>query len=318
MSNVSSINLGNLSVNKSHSAVKLLNLAQYANGPLRLQKKVENGNTVIHLGVRSWSTYFFEKLIATPAQVAKAKLKTQVAIDRDIRSFLHKSGMTMGPSHESIVADLQMKVLGKSILPAPASWDGISGNANAGPNYRPPEVVQTTGKLFHGSGTVPTGLSVAVVSPLQIIADVRLVAEGTFGSKTVADQRRGKVYSMGQFPDIGKTTSANVFKKYYLEKLNAVAAFVQTSAVMELALDAGKDCSDPNLEGARTAAKEFAMAQKREGKHVSIMLTVPKIPTTGDKNTSTVRTIDAKPSGKPNQFSLTSSDDESSEDESSN
>jgi hypothetical protein len=313
MSNVSSISLGNLSANKSRSAVALLNLAQFANGPLRLQKKVENGNTVIYLGVRSWPTYFFEKIIATPAQVAKAKLKTQVAIDRDVRSFLHKSGMTLGRDHESIVADLHMKVLGKSILPVPASTDRTSDVSSTGPNYRPPEVVETKGKLFHGSGIVPTGLSVAKVKPLRIIADVRLVTEGTFTLKTFADQRRGQICSLGQFPDAGKTATINDFKNHYLGKLNAVAAFIQTSAVMELAPDDRETCSSPNLEGARQAATEFAKEQKKQGKHVSIMLAVPELPTIHEKKASTVRTIDTSPTTNRNAILQPSSDSESSE-----
>lgn len=73
MPNVSAVNLSFLNNNKAGSAAALILLADLSNAPLRLQKKVENGVTVKYLGVRSWPTYFFEKLLATPAQKTKAK-----------------------------------------------------------------------------------------------------------------------------------------------------------------------------------------------------------------------------------------------------
>lgn len=311
----SSVNLGNLSVTRKSSAVALLKLAQSSTGPLRLQKKVENGKTVIHLGVRSWSTYFFEKIVATKMEIAKAELKTQVAIERDVRSFLHESGMQLGLENEAIVFLLHEKVLGKPILPAPASEDDANGDSSRRPKFRKSEFVQTTSNLSRGSGTVYTGLSVAVASPLRIIADVRLVTEETYGLKTVTDQRRGLTHSLGHFAKDEKKRNANFFKKHYLDRLNQVAAFVRTSAVLELEKDDGKSCSEANQEGARAAANEFTEMQKGYGKKVSIMLTVPVLPSKQSDKASTTKTIDTGSPLNRNDSSADGSDNEEMESE---
>lgn len=299
MSNVPSVNLSFLSANKSASAVALLRLAELANGPLRLQKKVENDVTVNYLGVRSWSTYFFEKLIATPAQITKAKLKTQNAINRDVRSFLHNSKLTMGSDPESIVAALQSKVVGKSVSPEPVSKGGTNDHSGTGANHRDPEVLQTTGKLFLGTGTVPSGLSVAVVSPLRIIADVRLVNEATFNLHPAGDIRRGLTYSLGVTPPEDMKMGVDDFKKFYLDKLNGLTASVQTSVVMELYRDSGIACSAGNMEGARAAVKEFTGFKKLHGRHVSVMLTVPALPSVEQDDLSSVKEIDTSPTIAP-------------------
>ncbi|MDB5758786.1 MAG: hypothetical protein JWM30_2075 [Burkholderia sp.] len=313
MPNVRSVNLSALSKSPSHSAHALYNLSILASGPLRLQKKVENGNTVIYLGVRSWSTYFFEKIIATPAQVAKAKLKTQVAIDQHVRSFMNNSGLTFSYNEETIVANLQSKTVGKSVSPVVISEAEENGKSDTRPNYKKREVVEAKGELLSGTGTVPTGLSIAKVEPLRIIADVRLVTEGTFGLKTVANQLKGQIYSLGEFPDVDKTTSVADFKKYYLGKLDAVAAFVHTSAVMELAPDDEKNCSEAHLTGAYAAAKEFREKQIGQGKHVSIMLAVLEMPSIQKKEASTVSTIDKKPTANPKEILVQTPNDEDSE-----
>lgn len=316
MSNVSSVNLSALSKLPSYSANALLNLALFANGPLRLQKKVESATTVTYLGVRSWSTYFFEKIIATPAQVAKAELKTQAAIDQHVRSFMNNSGLTTKYDGETVVASLQSKTVGKSVLPVPVAAVGKNGKSGTRPNYKKCEVVEAKGKLLRGTGTVPTGLSVAAVSPLRIIADVRLVTEATFELHPLGDARRGTTCSLGEFPAVGKKVGVNDFKKYYLGKLNDVAAFINTSAVMELERDNGKCCSAANLEGARAAATEFRGMQKlQHGKHVSIMLTVPQLPSKQDDTVSTAKTIDTRATSKPNNTNVDELVSETSEDE---
>lgn len=106
MPNLPSVNLRFLNRNKTGSAEALSNLATFANGPLRLQKKLENGITVRYLGVRSWSTYFFEKIIATPRQIAKAELKTRCAIEFDVRPFLNNGGLTLFFEPETVTASL--------------------------------------------------------------------------------------------------------------------------------------------------------------------------------------------------------------------
>lgn len=84
MSIVRSVKLSALADSRSVSACRsdLSNLAEWANGPLRLERKVENGATVHYLGVRTWPTYFFEKLFASDKQKADARRETMVAIEK--------------------------------------------------------------------------------------------------------------------------------------------------------------------------------------------------------------------------------------------
>jgi hypothetical protein len=314
MPKVSPVNLSFLNNNRTGSVQALINLATFGSGPLRLEKKVENGVTVTYLGVRSWSTYFFEKLIATPAQVAKAKIKTQAAIEQHVRSFLNNSGLTFGRDPEGLTAALQSKVVGKSVMPesiaeAQADRKGSPGNM---PAYRkPPEVLETKGKCFNGATLVPRGLSVAAVSPLRVIANVRLVTEASFQTCPGGVSRKGLTVSQGDFV-IDKRNGAHDYKKQYLDRLNSVAGLIHTSVVLEVQRDDGDACSDANLEGARSAAAEFGNAQKSRGKHVSVMLTVPRLTPIAPVESRTVIEIDTAPTRSRNNILVQDPDDETS------
>ena len=318
MPNVSSVNLSFLHNNKSGSAIALINLADFANGPLRLKKKVENGVTVTYLGVRSWSTYFFEKLIATRTEKANAKIKTQAAIEKHVRSFLNNGGLTFGRSAEDLTAALQSKVVGKSITPALFVEDGKDQDdiASTEPTYRTlPKVTETKNKTINGVTTVPTGLSVAVISPLKVIADVRLVTSARLKTHSASDTRHGlTVRQVAVVSD--RSARAADFKTQYLSRLNSVAGSIETSVVLEVQPDSGKECSEANLDGAYSAAKDFIKTQRSSGKHVSIMLTVPKLPTVTKDDSPTVKVIDtaAKRASSDNHV-LLPDDDTSSESE---
>ena len=318
MPNVSSVNLSFLNNNKSGSAIALINLADFANGPLRLKKKVENGVTVTYLGVRSWSTYFFEKLIATRTEKANAKIKTQAAIEKHVRSFLNNGGLTFGRSAEDLTAALQSKVVGKSITPALFVEDGKDQDdiASTEPTYRTlPKVTETKNKTINGVTTVPTGLSVAVISPLKVIADVRLVTSARLKTHSASDTRHGlTVRQVAVVSD--RSARAADFKTQYLSRLNSVAGSIETSVVLEVQPDSGKECSEANLDGAYSAAKDFIKTQRSSGKHVSIMLTVPKLPTVTKDDSPTVKVIDtaAKRASSDNHV-LLPDDDTSSESE---
>ena len=110
MPGLSPVNLSYLAQSKTSAAQALMNLAQFADGPLRLETRVEHGVTVKYLGVRSWSTYFFEKLIATSGEKTAAKLETQKAIDEHVRSCLYNSGFKFGYSAETRTADVPSQV----------------------------------------------------------------------------------------------------------------------------------------------------------------------------------------------------------------
>jgi hypothetical protein len=272
------------------SARALGELANFANGPLRLQTKMEEDVVVTYLGVRSWSTYFFEKLIATPAQIKEAKLKTRRAIERDVRSFLNNSGMAFWVNAEELTASLHAKVVGKTILPMPVASDDPKAKDKTGswPGY-----AQRKRKLFGGVGTVHSGLSFSTALPLTIIADVRLVTKRTLAQHPNDDRSNGKTFPLHE-PETRRTApNAEIFKKYYLDELTRRSENIQTSVVMELQRDSGDRCSEANLDGAYAAAKEFAASMLVEkDKHVSIMLSVTKLPRIEEKKSAAGQEVD--------------------------
>lgn len=276
MPNVSAVNLSFLNNNKAGSAAALILLADLSNAPLRLQKKVENGVTVKYLGVRSWPTYFFEKLLATPAQKTKAKIEAQVAIEQHVRSFLNNSGLTMaGRTADGITATLHSRVIGRLVTKLPVEQEG---KATTAPIFQDQEVlIRTKHKTFRGAAIIPTGLSTAVISPLKVIADVRLVTEATFNTSPGQNKLARCTVSQGAFTsDI--QAGIDDYKGQYLASLNSVAAIVNTSVVLEVQPDSNGKCSEANLAGARQAATDFVKTRKSQGKHVSVMLTVPELP----------------------------------------
>lgn len=282
MPNVSAVNLSFLNNNKTESARSLILLADLSKGPLRLQKKVENGVTVKYLGVRSWPTYFFEKLIATPAQKTKAKIEAQVAIEQHARSFLKNSGLTMaGRSADGIIATLHSRVIGGLVTKLPVEQEAAraqGGNATTAPTFQDQEVlIRTKHKTFRGAAIVPTGLSIAVISSSKVIADIRLVTEATFITYPGHDRLTRSTVSQGRFTSDSQA-GIDDYKKQYLASLSCVAALIQTSVVLEVQPDSRGKCSDANLEGARQAATDFIQSRKLQGRHVSVMLTVPELP----------------------------------------
>ena len=289
MPKLSSVNLNDLGPTNTGAAQALMNLAQFADGPLRLKEKVENNVTIRSLGVRSWSTYFFEKLCALPGEKTQAKLQTRKAIDEHVRSFLNNSGLQLGCDMESLVATLQLKVSGKSVLPTPvaAGDGGQNGNAGGQSGRARSEIVEKRGILLRGTGTVPTGLSVAQVPALRMIADVRLVTASTYEKHPKFDSIKGMTYELNPVPGKGKPSKASSkdqWKNFYLKNLSDFGRVIQTSVVMELELDSKDDYSLRNVEGAYAAAEEFAALQKQNGKRVSVMVTVPKLPEINERS----------------------------------
>jgi hypothetical protein len=282
MPNVSAVNLSFLKNDKLGSATALILLADLSKGPLRLQKRVENGVTVKYLGVRSWPTYFFEKLIATPAQKTKAKIEAQVAIEQHARSFLKNSGLTMaGRSADGIIATLHSRVIGGLVTKLPVEQEAAraqEGNTTTAPTFQDQDgLIRTKHKTFRGAAIVPTGLSIAAISPLKVIADIRLVTEATFNTPLGQNKLARCTVSQGAFTsDI--QAGIDDYKVQYLNSLNCVAALVQTSVVLEVQPDANGKCSDANREGARQAATAFIQSRKLLRRHVSVMLTVPELP----------------------------------------
>lgn len=97
-----SINLMTLANDAQVSLGKLTSLAGLSSAPLR----VEHRNGQIHLGVRSWSTYFFEKIVASDLELAQIETRTQIAIEKHVRAFLNSPDMSAEAGKEKLIMDL--------------------------------------------------------------------------------------------------------------------------------------------------------------------------------------------------------------------
>jgi hypothetical protein len=82
---------------------------------------------------------------------------------------------------------------------------------------------------------------------------------------------------------------------------------------MEIQLDANGNCSEANREGACSAAKEFVGLQKLQGKHVSVMLTVPELPSVNANSTATVVDTPTRNISESNDVFVKDAESESSE-----
>jgi hypothetical protein len=77
-------------------------MATLSDAPLRAE--VRNGQ--IYLGVRNWSTYFFEKIVASDKELEQAKLKTQIAIETHVRAFLNSPDGAIDAVKEELIMNL--------------------------------------------------------------------------------------------------------------------------------------------------------------------------------------------------------------------
>lgn len=321
MPSVSSVNLSFLKNNIAENATALIRLAELSKGPLRVEKKIENGVTVKYLGVRSWSTYFFEKLIATRAQKTEAKINTQVAIEQHVRSFLNNTGLIMeGRSADGITASLHSRATGRLVTPPPVFKKATGGNkgtailkkdASTEDELRSARFTTTLGKVL-----VPTGFSLAVVSPLQVIADVRLVTEKTHQDHSGSDKRLGMTVSQGVFINYARGNPDD-YKKQYLASLNGVAKLVESSVVLEVQPGPDDTCSESNLAGARQAAIAFIRTCRLQDKEVSVMLTAPALPTVKKTASSTIVEIPTNANRNAQNITGSDSENEISEEEQS-
>ena len=271
-----SVNLQDLLSCAALKVEALNKLAASDCGPLRLKKKVVGDKTVRYLGVRSWSTYFFEKIIASSKEVRQAKIDTQKAIDEHVRPFLHGVSFLHSSNPEALTRALQARVIRKQISPSLCT-DVLAGHNSQTQNG--PHFLKKTASLFHGTTTVPTGVSFAVVSTLKVIADVRLVSKETFNDAFKKNCRRGLTSTINPRPLSHFKSSRANYKAYYLAELRKQSENINSSVALELQPDERSYCSNDNMFGAHDAAKEFIKesAEQRE-RTVSIMLTVPNLP----------------------------------------
>lgn len=278
---------------KSNPRLALTKLAESANGPLRLKKKFEKGVVVRYLGVRSWPTYFFEKLLATDEQKANARRKTMVAIEKYVRPFLNEHDVATG---SALSAEQLTERLFSSVTRQPLTGKEIGTSE---PYFRSREkFISTPGKFFHGISRVPTGLSFSVGDPLRMIADVHLVRKTGPESYLMGDLKQGRIVEQTKFPKIDQMSDFE-FEHQYLSMLNNEKGSIQTSVVLELQLDTNGLCSEANLEGARCAAEKFLLSQNHTKKNISIMLIVPALPSSvaGSGSSANADDIEGKTSG---------------------
>jgi hypothetical protein len=190
--------------------------------------------------------------------------------------------MLLGHDPEELTATLQLMVLKKKGKPQPIVGPDTDKDSQVDKRQgdSPPKYSSARRKMFHGATTVPTGVSMAEVSPLKVIANVRLVTKAYYEEHEKhlsTSLSKGETIRQAAIQNLSNPDS-EYFKKEYLQRLNDNADLIQTSVVLEAQADSTSTCSDANLKGAREAAEQFVQEQRGKNKHVSVMVTVPECP----------------------------------------
>lgn len=303
---MNSLNLRNLSANSVKSIETLQKLAMSSDAPLRLEKR----GGQIYLGVRTWPTYFFEKIVASEKEIAHTEGKTQKAIEMHVRSFLTDSNTTFNEAEaDAVIFNLHKRTTNK-LITRPVFLKAVKtpGAEKRQDVHANNDLRKVNGKRFDDAILVPKGISIAALSTikkpdnkikniddliqrlitsikspaaknttLHVTADARLVRKETYESATKSLLRGGTTFQLGSLPSKIPPSSED-FSKYYKRELNGVATAVKTTVILELHHDLKNDCSKANVQGALNAANRFMDERKLAGKPVSVMLTVPKLP----------------------------------------
>lgn len=297
------INLTTLAKKPVESVNELRRLAMLSDAPLRIEH--EDGK--IYLRVRSWPTYFFEKIVAWDSEIAEAETDTQQAIEKYARSFLSNSKTTLDAAEGDLITSLlHTRTLNKMITRpvfASAAKTGAANKSRIADNE--PAFKEVSRIASNGAMLVPKGVSIAQInavekravakgkgqhrdapirsaatnSAFKVLADVRILRKDTIKLATRARLLRAHTVDLEnssyKTDNLGTRQS---YETYYRTQLNSVARSISTSVLLELRHDTNAGCSADNVNGALDAANGFIEAQLKSGKHVSVMIAVPELP----------------------------------------
>ena len=187
---MSQVNLLNLCVSKANfrnTLTVLENLADSKEGPLRIEHK----NGVPHLGIRTWKTYFFEKLVLDDLNSQGIERDTAETITSYVGTLVQEIEKQAKPKPASgavpipktraldvfarnVLFKLQAKASGKDLDPR-ASTKGWMAATTTQPGYRNEKVNSGTVRSYNGKVMVPKGLSIGIIPIENVIADARFL-----------------------------------------------------------------------------------------------------------------------------------------------
>ena len=276
MPDVNTKNLDAPNVNLARTIADLHKLANSTKGPLRI-KIDKNGEPCI--GIRSWPTYFFEKIFCVDTQIEKIEEKTKAKITETIAPFLkfvnsegssYLKTRTIKDSEAIILNKLYTKVEERNLNPN-IGKTGKSSASTTTPQYNPFNMQLTRGRPHDGMLTVPMGLSVGDIPIEKVVANLRLVPESIASN---AYYHFIKIPTKA-FPEIlvDETLEGEDYYSAYYDKLfKEYDSEFQGSIAIELAPGSNGCVPAEHSRGAYTAAAKFIKKRSSEDNSISILL----------------------------------------------
>ena len=262
----------------------LASLANSTDGPLRIKIK----NNVPYLGVRSWPTYFFEKIVCVDSQIKRIEAETEKAILKYIDPFLGAAEARIADANdpalfkfsaESLSFRLQAKAAGKGFN-LKVEKTVLLKAFTTKPAYKVPSIKRATATAFNGRIAVPSGLSIGVVPVEKVMTDCRLV-ENIATSLPLS----GEAYNADRHDSLPTRKPSNSgykdmldeeknFFNFYLQNLRTNTNSFRTSVAIQISSDTATGASAQKRNGVWRAAKVFMRERMEAGASVSVLLCV--------------------------------------------
>lgn len=271
------------------SLTKLEKLADSNEGPLRIE--YEKG--IPYLGIRTWKTFFFEKLVLDDLDIPDIERNTAETIDSFVGGLVEAIKKSpkkpsalgtmensptpdLGVLSSSILFKLQAKASGTDLKPRVSTTAWINASTS-GPAYRDEKVDLTTVGSFNGKFIVPKGLSIGTVPIWKVMAEARLLSSSFMSIEDSSGQSRFLSPNSKQKKDPSEFEENDYFIFYKLHLERQVKAS-ETSVAIQLVFDIGGGSSEDNQNGAWRAADEFVKKRAAKQQPVSVLLCTANLP----------------------------------------
>jgi hypothetical protein len=266
---------------KFNSLDDLETLVNSADGPLRIKVKGD----VPYIGVRSWTTYFFEKIRCAfnLDSVKNIENETFKEIRQFVPAFLKDrlASKDLALPH-MLLLKLCTRASEASVEPELGARFLLNASTTR-PEYAEPVIVrETTVKVIDGMMPVPGGLSITAREIGTIMADCHLVSDTSTDALHPPAGAASGVDSTYAIPkkvlptlvSIGKSPGEEEFYNYYYDNLKANNVSIRTCVAIELLCNSDQEPYPLTRSGAWRAATQFMKEREKEHKPVSVVLSV--------------------------------------------
>jgi hypothetical protein len=264
----------------ANSLGQLAALANSAEGPLRITIE----HDVPHIGVRSWPTYFFEKITCAFNLNSLENIEKQTI--KSIKKHVGPSLKTFSKNSSDLLPHMLLHKLCTRTSEASLNPDlGPRLLLNASttrPEYVEPVVVRDAKfKVIDGMMIVPKGLSMISREIGKVMADCHLVTITDTNAipnsaGTAIDSDLNYAVPKKILPTLvqmGKSPCEKDFYEFYYNGLISNTDSIQTCVAIEL-LSTEMENSLSNRNGALRAASAFMKQSKLSGKSISVSLCI--------------------------------------------